>query len=84
MMTARQAETLRRAGFHAAGGVSGLYLAITGEGGRSWVLRYSFGGKRRDMGLGPFEVIGLADARELAMAARRQILAGIGATQRGQ
>ena len=76
-MTARQAETLRRAGFHAAGGVSGLYLAITGEGGRSWVLRYSFGGKRRDMGLGPFEVIGLADARELAMAARRQILAGI-------
>jgi integrase len=77
MMTARAAETMKRPGFHAAGGVAGLYLAITGEGGRSWVFRYSYGGRRRDMGLGPFGVVGLAEARELAMAARRQILAGI-------
>jgi integrase len=77
MMTARRAETLRKAGFHAAGGVSGLYLAITGDGGRSWVLRYSFGGTRRNMGLGPCEIIGLAEARELAATARRKILAGI-------
>ncbi len=77
MMTARRAETLRKAGFHAAGGVSGLYLAITGDGGRSWVLRYSFDGQRRNMGLGPCEIIGLAAARELAATARRRILAGI-------
>jgi integrase len=77
MMTARAAETMKRPGFHAAGGVAGLYLAITGEGGRSWVFRYSYGGRRRDMGLGPFGVVWLAEARELAMAARRQIFAGI-------
>jgi integrase len=76
LMTARQAETIRKPGFHAAGGVSGLYLQVTAGAGRSWVFRFSFGGRRRDMGLGSFEVIGLAEAREMAAAARRQILAG--------
>src|SRR5438477_9995062 len=76
LMTIRQAQTLRRPGFHAAGGVQGLLLQVT-PGGRSWVLRYRFAGRRRNLGLGPADTIGLAQARELAAAARRSILAGI-------
>jgi integrase len=76
-MTAARAKSLRTPGFHAVGVVPGLHLAINAKGSRSWILRYSFAGRRRDMGLGPFDLIGLAEARELATAARRQILAGV-------
>lgn len=30
--------------------------------GRYWILNYTFGGKRREMGLGPLHTLGLADA----------------------
>src|SRR5207237_1022200 len=56
--------------------VQGLLLQVT-PGGRSWVLRYRFAGRRRNLGLGPADSVGLAQARELAAAARRSILAGI-------
>ena len=50
-LTARAVETLRE-GYHADGG--GLYLQVSGTGGRSWIFRYQHNkGKRRDMGLGP-------------------------------
>ena len=31
----------------------GLYLSISRDGTASWVLRYMFGGKSHEMGLGP-------------------------------
>ena len=74
-LTARQVATIAAPGFYAAGGAPGLYLQVTG-GGRSWVYRFQVAGRRRDMGLGPADAIGLADAREKALAARRAILAG--------
>lgn len=43
----------------------GLILNVSG-GGASWLLRYQVHGKRRDMGLGPLDHVGLAKARELA------------------
>jgi integrase len=45
---------------------------------RSWVFRYvsPITGNRRWMGLGPADVIGLAKARELARAAREQVIDG--------
>ena len=52
---------------------NGLYL----QQGRSWVLRYKIGGRTRMMGLGPLTLVDLTQARELALAARRQLHQGI-------
>jgi integrase len=64
-------------GMHAVGGVSGLYLQVLDSGARSWVLRATIAGKRRDMGLGGFPDVPLAMARDKAREARLQIDRGI-------
>lgn len=64
-------------GLHFVGGVAGLALQVLPSGGRSWVLRATIGGRRRDMGLGGFPDITLAGAREAARKAREQIRAGL-------
>lgn len=64
-------------GLHFVGGVAGLALQILPSGGRSWVLRARVGGKRRDMGLGGYPDVPLADAREAARAARTKIRQGV-------
>jgi Arm DNA-binding domain len=56
-------------GVHALG--HGLYLDVKATGGRSWVYRYMLNGKSHWMGLGAYPEIGLADAREAALEARR-------------
>ena len=60
-------------GRYSDGTVKGLMLVVRDSGSRAWVLRYQIGGRRRDMGLGPYPEIGLADAREKALDARRLI-----------
>ena len=60
-------------GFHAVGGVPGLYLRVLG-GGRSWIYRYSFAGRRRDLGLGSYGDLTLAEAREAAREQRKLVL----------
>lgn len=67
---------LREPGMHAVGGVSGLCLQIAPGGTRSWILRAMVGGKRREMGLGPFPEVTLAAARDKARAARAKIEEG--------
>lgn len=66
-------RTVRTAppGRHGDGTVKGLMLVVQPSGTRSWLLRYQMGGRRRDMGLGPYPEIGLAQAREKALAARQ-------------
>lgn len=54
----------------------GLYLVVGNTGGKSWLLRYQLGGKRRDMGLGPYPAVGLKAARLAATDARSLILQG--------
>lgn len=61
---------------HAVGGVPGLLFQVTPNGGRSWVLRATIAGKRREFGLGSFPEVSLADAREAARRARRLISEG--------
>jgi hypothetical protein len=46
----------------------GLYLRISADkhgGGRRWLFRYTFGGRKREMGLGDADKITLAEARDL-------------------
>ena len=64
-------------GHYAVGGVAGLYLFVSGESARSWVLRVMIGKKRRHVGLGGYPDVTLAQARDKARAAREQILNGI-------
>lgn len=63
-------------GVHAVGGVAGLHLQVTQGAGRSWLLRYLYAGKRREMGLGSYPELGVADAREAASKARNLLREG--------
>lgn len=55
----------------------GLYLKIGTTGAASWQYRYQINGKRRMMGLGSCANVGLAEAREKAADARKQVKQGI-------
>ena len=59
--------------FHDGGG---LYLQVSAGGGKSWILRYSMAGKRREMGLGPYPAVSLAAARKSAAESRSLVKAG--------
>jgi integrase len=56
----------------------GLYLDVTRELVASWSYRFTMPGKaERNMGLGPLRQVTLAEARELANAARRLKQSGV-------
>lgn len=55
---------------------SGLYFQISRAGVASWLFRYMLAGKSREMGLGPYPVVTLAKARELAADQRKLLAAG--------
>ena len=52
------------AGFYSDG--EGLYLKVDKSGAKRWIQRLVISGKRRDMGLGSANLVGLSDARETA------------------
>lgn len=62
-------------GYYGDGG--GLYLSVGPSGNRSWIFRYTFDGRRREMGLGAVHTLGLSEARDRARAMRRMLLDGI-------
>lgn len=72
---------LNTPGLHFVGGVAGLGLQIAG-GSRSWTLRVTIGGRRRDMGLGAYPAVTLAQAREKAREARELIRQGVDPIER--
>jgi integrase len=73
-LTARTVQAQRLPGVFSDG--NGLYLQVAPGGSRSWIYRYQRDRRRREMGLGSVDAIGLAEARELAAAARRVLTAG--------
>ncbi len=75
-LSALEVKRLSEPGRHAVGGVSGLYLQVTPGAGRSWILRTLVGKRRREMGLGGYPDVGLADARDAARIARKRLLEG--------
>src|SRR5262249_21732656 len=71
-LTALKVARAKTPGMYADGG--GLYLQVTeGSTGinKSWIYRFTLVGKTREMGLGPHPLYGLAEARALALDARR-------------
>ena len=54
----------------------GLYLVVAPTGAKRWLQRIVIGGKRRDLGLGSYPAVPLADAREKALANEKEIEAG--------
>ena len=75
-------------GFHAVGGVSGLYLLVRDRGSSSlsssWVLRAMIGNKRRDFGLGGYPEVTLQKAREGARDSKEAIRNGVDPIARKQ
>ena len=76
-LSARAVQTARpgaRARRIADGG--GLYLFVTPNGSKSWVLRTVVKGRRCDLGLGSTTLVPLAEAREQAVRLRKIARAG--------
>jgi integrase len=71
-----EVRRLSRPGRWSVGGVDGLALQVTPAGARSWVLRLRVAGRQREMGLGNFPSVTLADAREKARAHRAEVEQG--------
>lgn len=76
-LTALQVPRLKKPGLHAVGVVPGLYLQVLASGAKTWILRAVVGGKRRDMGLGGYPAVTLAQARDKARTARQEIDEGV-------
>ena len=61
-MNAAKVKALSEPGVHTDG--NGLTLRIAPSGGKSWVQRATIGGKQRNIGLGGYPGVGLAEARQ--------------------
>lgn len=72
-LTATQVANIKARGRHADGG--GLYLLV-GASRRSWLFRYTWREKVRELGLGSARALSLAKAREKAAEYREMIAAG--------
>ena len=73
-LTARKVETAKP-GKYSDG--NNLYLIVSPTGSRKWVLRFTWRGRAKEMGLGSASTVLLADARDKATAARRKVAQGL-------
>jgi integrase len=73
-LTNARIRALKETGRYGDGG--GLWLQVSKWGSKAWVLRYWVDGRERTLGLGPLDLVPLADARERARQARRLLLDG--------
>lgn len=85
-LTALAVSKIKVDGRHAVGGAEGLHLQVLGDA-RSWILRAAVGTRvnkqgqsvahRRDIGLGSYPDVTLAEAREKAREYRKQVSMGV-------
>ena len=73
-LTAAKVKSITRPGLHGDGGT--LYLRIAPGGTKSWIQRLTVDGRRRDIGLGGFPLVSLAEARDKAFENRRHARGG--------
>jgi integrase len=74
-LSVKKIEALRTPGRYPDG--KGLYLQVTEALTKSWVYRYTIHGRERFMGLGPLDLVSLAEAREAAWNARKLRHSGV-------
>src|SRR5688572_29061531 len=67
-LKALDVERKSKPGYYADGG--GLYLQISPSKTKSWIFRFALKKRTREMGLGPFPGVSLAQARQKAADAR--------------
>jgi integrase len=53
-----------------------LYLYVSAAGGKLWRMNYLFDGRQRTLSIGPYPLIGLAEARAQRDEAKRKLLHG--------
>jgi len=75
-LKAIEVARIEKPGYHAVGTVKGLHLQVTPAGSRSWVLRATIGDKRREIGLGSYPAVTLAQAHAIARDMRERINSG--------
>lgn len=73
-LTARQVSTAGPGKYEDGGG---LRLVVSSAGAKKWVLRFTVNGKRREMGLGSYPDVQLAEARNKASDHRNLAKSGI-------
>ena len=73
-LTAAKVKSVTKPGRYGDG--AGLYLNVAAAGSKSWVQRIVIDGRRRDIGLGGYPAVGLAEARGLAAANRTAVAEG--------
>lgn len=56
---------------------NGLHLQVSRAGSKSWVYQFTLHGRRREMGLGPFSVLTLSEARAKTRECRHMVLDGV-------
>jgi integrase len=74
-LTASMVERLGTPGLY-KDEITGLYLRVSDKDTKAWIFRFMLYGKSREMGLGPFPLVKLPDARSRALAARRLLVDG--------
>ena len=74
-LTAAKVRTAKPGKYHDGGGL-GLLLRVDPNGSRFWIQRIVIYGKRREIGLGGFPVVGLAEARKAALANKQLAYSG--------
>ncbi len=70
------AQAVKNAGSGKYEDGDGLRLVVSTTGSKKWVLRVTVAGKRREMGLGAYPLVTLAEARDKAAQARRTVREG--------
>ena len=73
-LSATRVKALKEPGRYSDGGALHLYISKAGR--KSWVLRITVDGRRRDIGLGGFPSVSLASAREKAADHRTAVAEG--------
>ena len=73
-LSAAFVRTVTRPGRYCDG--QGLYVLVLPTGARCWVQRLVIKGRRRELGLGGYPLVSLAEAREMAFAQRKVARAG--------
>ncbi|MEM7637384.1 MAG: Arm DNA-binding domain-containing protein, partial [Pseudomonadota bacterium] len=74
-LTVKAIEAVAKPGRYPDG--DGLYLVADNKNAKRWLLRIIGQGRRRDIGLGSYKLISLAEARDMAREYRRDARAGL-------